>query len=76
MIYRQIHISFRDDENVKTATFNQASFRVEGGILFIYKEDVFSSLSSNVPVFTIKEERVLFLTVKAEAKNKNEKSVD
>lgn len=70
MIYEQISITFRDDLNEIDATFNEATFRVEGGILFIHKADNEDNIpplrvDSPSPVFTIKEERILLLTVKA-----------
>ena len=65
MVYEQISITFRDDLDEIEVTFNQATFRVEGEILFIHKENDLLSLEIERPVFTIKEERILLLIVKA-----------
>lgn len=65
MVYDKILITFCDDEDVETVTFHKATFRVQGGILFIHKENDSQSLEENSPVFTIKEERIHLLSVRA-----------
>lgn len=75
MVYGLICITFRDDSDEMSAAFKEASFRVENGILFIYKGNDFESLDLKVgnlsPVFTIQEERITFLTIRKEKVEKS-----